>query len=107
MLGPFLRELLKTLVTLSFAGASMFIGAPLAILGFYGIFGLFPFPSHFDGAVLGLLALGAAGFIWWGAAMWLAWCGGRFRRFTLRRLFLGMTLAAIYMCLVAILISRP
>lgn len=107
MVDRFLREALKAVVTLGLAAVSMFIGLPLAIVGFFGLYGFVPFTSYYrDSLVVALLALGAAGFIWWLTAMWLAWCGGRLRRYTLRHLLLGMTIAALYMGLITLAASR-
>ena len=77
-------------------------GVPLALLGYFAVFGLFPAPSVGYSVLVGVLAWGAAGFLFWSTALWLAWCGGRRPRFTTRSLFVAVTLASIYFGLVAI-----
>jgi hypothetical protein len=106
MITPFIKEFLKTLITLALAAASMFIGGPLTIIGFFSLYGFMPGMAYRDSVLVGVLMLGAAGFIWWLSAIWLAWCGGRARRFTLRGLILGVTLATLYCGIAAMLVSH-
>jgi hypothetical protein len=106
MITPFIKEFLKTLVTLGMAAASIVVGGPLAIMGCFNLYGFMPGMAIRQSFLVGVLMLGAAGFIWWVSAVWLAWCGGRARRFTLRGLILGVTLAALYFGIAAMLISR-
>lgn len=102
VLVRFLRETVIALITIGLAAATMFIGVPLALLGYFAVFGFFPAPSVGYSVLVGVLAWGAAGFLFWSTALWLAWCDGRRPRFTTRSLFVAVTLASIYFGLVAI-----
>jgi hypothetical protein len=106
MVSRFLKTLATTLVTFAFAIASLFVAVPLALVGYLALYGLAPAPSYKDSLLLGVLCLATAGLIWTATALWLAWCDGRLRRFTLRELMFAVSVAALYMGLLAALAAR-
>jgi hypothetical protein len=104
----FVRELLKTLVTLTMAAASVMVGFPLALLGLIALTGSLVDASFAANVSAGLLLIATAALIWMIAGYWLRWCAGRIgaRRFSMRKMLIGVTLATIYMGLIATCMSQ-